>query len=86
MSYRIAKIVMLGGAFVYGIVANLIFSELHETDFHVAITASMVCLFASMSFLIGYVSLITYHHIKILYEKIEDMDKKRDASEYINKP
>ena len=74
MSYRIAKIVMLGGAFLYGIVGNMIFSDLHETDFHAAIACAMVCLFASVFFLICYVCLVTYDHIKILYKEIDELN------------
>ena len=74
MSYKTAKIVLLGGALVYYLVGNLIFSELHESDFNAAVMCAGVCLFGSVLFLIGYMALITHHHIKILYEKIDEIN------------
>lgn len=70
--YRIAKFVLLGGAVLYWVLGNSLFSELHETDFHTAICAVMVCLFASTWFLIGFACLVAHHQIKVLCEKIDD--------------
>lgn len=70
--YRIAKFVLLAGAVLYWVLGNSLFSDLHETDFHTAIGGAMVCLFASTWFLIGFACLVVCHHIRILYEKIDD--------------
>lgn len=72
--YRSTKFVLLGGMLLYWIAGNMFFSEIHETDFHAAIAGAMVSLFASMLFLISFVCLITYHHIRILYKKIHDLE------------
>lgn len=69
----IMKVILLGGSILYGVVGNIIFSELHETDMTSALACSMVCFLACIFFLIAYVGYCTAYHLMRHEDRIMDL-------------